>query len=125
MAKKPKLSKDAFDWVKSTSRETGKPAADRPSQSEPSPRESRAPRPRKGRKVFVRHKKRGGEIVAILEMPPEHARSDESPFINVPGEDDVCGFVLNDDLAEIDLVEIHEKFKVDLSSKTPRLVPRE
>lgn len=127
MAKKSKLSKDAFDWVKNTSPEAeGSPPPEVKEEAAPSEvkREAKALRgiTTKERTIFVKHKKRGGEIMSIAETIAGQDEITAHPFFNVPADEDVKEFNLADDLLAKELIEIHTKYKVDTAGKAPKLV---
>lgn len=124
MAKKSKLSKDAFDWVKPTTQETQPAPPARIKTTEDAPPKAGGPALKRGRIIFVRYKKRSGEIVAILEMPMEQQAMVTNPFINVPAEDEVEGFTLVGAMLDKELIDIHTKYQVDTSGKAPKLVPK-
>jgi len=122
MTKKPKLSKDAFEWVKPTTPET-KPAAPAETKktSAPLKRSGRAPA-KKERKILVKYKKRNGAIAAILEISEEQPGIMANPFIIVPEDDGMEEFVLPGELLNKELIEIHANYKVDTAGKAPKLV---
>ncbi len=127
MAKKSKLSKDAFDWVKNTSPEaevSSPPKVKEEVLSSEVKKEVKALRgiTKKERTIFVKHKKRGGEIVSIAETIAGQDESTTQPFFNVPADEDVKEFNLADDLLAKALIEIHTKYKVDTAGKAPKLV---
>jgi hypothetical protein len=137
MAKKTRLSKDAFDWVKDTSKEAEedtskekekektpkkkKPAATKPKAKKPAEKkgdESQAGVT--GRTVLIRYQKNGG-IVAIAEIGKEEANT-ETSYLDAPGGEKAVVFNLDGNLAGLRLIEIHNRYQVDVSGKKPKLV---
>lgn len=123
MAKKDKrLSKDAFDWVQDTSKESGEEES---GQKEKKSKSQSAPAKKKSkteRQIFIRYDKDSGDIAAIQEVS-ESVRADiENPWSEVPEEQEVDAFTLTADLREKRLLEIHTTYKVDTGGKKPKLV---
>lgn len=138
MAKKTRLSKDAFDWVKDTSKEAEeetskekkeekkqekkKPVAAKPKAREPVKKKSdESQASTSGRTVLIRYQK-NGEIVAIAEIGKEEAASAEPSYLDTPGGEKVDIFTLEGSLAKLRLIEIHNRYRVDTSGKKIMLV---
>lgn len=137
MAKKTRLSKDAFDWVKDTSKEAEedtskeqkeekkqekkKPAAAKPKTKKPAKKKSdRSQSSVSGRTVLIRYQK-NGEIVAIVEIDKEDAAA-ETSYLDASGGEKADVFNLEGSLAKLRLIEIHNRYSVDTSGKKSKLV---
>lgn len=136
MAKKPRLREDAFAWVRDTSQPEEKPKALAPSRAvaaektKPSvkPKTVIAEKPRMitlaagVRLILVRYENIAGRIVGILEIKSGgniKISWDASVRYNM-AEFELSGELAG--LAGLELLEIHEKHKVDVSGSKPRLV---
>jgi len=140
MAKKTRLSKDAFDWVKDTSKEAEeetskekkeekkqekkKAVAAKPKAREPVKKKNNELQTvASGRTVLIRYQK-SGEIVAIAEIGKEEAASAETSYLDAPRGEKADVFILEGSLARLRLIEIHNHYRVDTSGKKPKLVLR-
>lgn len=140
MAKKARLSKDAFDWVKDTTKEAAedtsienekerKQKKKKPDAPKTKTRESVKKKNDKqqasvpGRTVLIRYQK-SGEIVAIAEIDKEEAAAEETLYLDVPGGEQADVFNLEGGLAKLRLIEIHNRYQVDTSGRKPKLVAK-
>jgi len=134
MAQKSRLREDAFAWVRDTSQPEEKPKSPaRPKavvaeKTKPPARPNVvvAAKPRSAalpagpRSILVRYEKNSGRIVGILE---KKSGSDiDISWSAVVATHDVHAFALADDLASMELFDIHEKYEVDVPSLTLRLI---
>jgi hypothetical protein len=136
MAKKARLSKDAFDWVKDTTKEAAEDRSKADEQEKKKPaatkmktRESAKKKSNKqqvsvpGRTVLIRYQK-SGEIVAIAEIDKEEAAAEETLYLDIPGGEQAEVFNLEKGLAKLRLIEIHNRYQVDTSGRKPKLVAK-
>jgi hypothetical protein len=134
MAKKTRLSKDAFDWVKDTSKEAEEDTSKEKKQKKKKPvaakPNARKPKKKKndesqlsatGKTVLIRYQK-SGEIIAIAEIGKEEAVAVETSYLDASGAEKADVFNLEDSLAKLRLIEIHNRYCVDTSEKRPKLV---
>lgn len=138
MAKKTRLSKDAFDWVKDTSKEAEedtskekekekapekkKPASAKPMAKEPAKKKNdKSQASVAGRTVLIRYQK-DGEIVAIAEIDKDEAAAEGTASLDAPGGEKSGVFSLEGSLAKLRLIEIHNRYRVDASEKKQKLV---
>lgn len=140
MAKKSRLSKDAFDWVKDTSGEASeetsppektkapkkakKSTASKTSASKPkkpSPAEKPEVKDTAARTVFIRYKT-GGDILMVAEIVKEGYKAGEHPFGKLAKNEKAAEFKLTGELAKLNLGTIQRRYRVEASGTAPKLV---
>ncbi len=70
--------------------------------------------------LYVKFKKRSGEIVAMQEFFLD--REPGMPWTSVPEDQDTAEILLAGEQAKMKLIDIHENYKVTKSGKTAKLV---
>jgi len=122
MTKKSKLNKDAFDWVKDTSEETEPSPAPKSRELEESKKQPESFSIIPERRLFIKYKKRSGEILSISEITKGRDKIAGHPFVNVSDHENVEEIVLNEGQAGKALNEIYAQYKVDTAGKAPKLI---
>ncbi len=72
---------------------------------------------KKQRTIFIKYKKRSGEIVAIQEILQESEKSGGVPWSEIPDDMDAKPFDLNGELANKQIIEIHKDYKIKKSGR--------
>lgn len=135
--KKPRLSKDAFDWVKDTSQpasETGPKPPDEPVAAPPkkhaaSPKKKNAAKAKtpapaskpqikksSGKRLFVRYAG-NGMIISLAEA----GKGGKNPFRHLRSGEQTGEIELTAELTGKALAELHEQYHLDTTGKTTRL----
>lgn len=147
MGKKPRLSEEAFDWVKDTSAQgEGESASEEETPREQAPgadpaaaslsSEAKRTPPKQtsrtkktapaheasGRSVYVKYRPDDGTIVSMVEVTSESYAADQHPFVRVRDGEDVFLYTLPKRLADKSLAVIHNTCRVKTTGKESSLV---
>jgi hypothetical protein len=144
MARKSRLSENAFDGVKEALGSTAKGISKSPAKKKTATSKKRAstikktsqekskPKKRniaKGedrRVIFVKYNKKDGRIIESTETTTsENKKTGNQPFLEVSKNEGVEEIILNDDLSNIDLIDIHLQYEVSKRGKMVHLVLRD
>jgi len=114
MSKKSRISKDAFGWVKDTSKEeeVAQPEKEEISKLAKEPIGAQAKMAQE-RKIYVRYNSKSGDIVSMAEIVKGSPPPAGHPYANLPPGETVNEFTLAGDLQNEKLIDIHQNFKVD------------
>ena len=69
------------------------------------------------RTIFIKYKKRSGEIVAIQEILQEREKIGGVPWSKIPGNMDAKPFDLTGELIDKPIIEIHKDYKIKKSGR--------
>jgi hypothetical protein len=122
MAKKKRLSDDAFSWVQNTETANKSKSAKRtPAQ----PIKSRsAAKSGSKRIILVEYDQNDGAIVATHEILSTSEEVANDPGGGVSEGETTARVALIGELLDKQLIDIHRNYKVVISRKKPKLVPK-
>lgn len=121
---KKRLSKDAFSWVQNTTEQGEEPKPAKKASPKPA-KQTTARKSDRRRSIFVEYMKKDGQIIATHEIFRETDEATTHPWTTIPKDRAVARIVLNSELLDKKLIDIHRDYKVVISNKKPALVPKE
>lgn len=114
---------DPFDWVQNTKGKIKRPKSAKKSPAKPR-KPKAAPEPTPERFIFVKYDTNDGRIVATHKIHRQAEESTDNPWKSLPEGRAAAQVGLIGELADKEPSDIHMNYKVVISKKKLKLVPK-